>query len=363
MRITNLSRKLYIIVCSLCVVILLSCADTSTSEPKNTVVLDTTPYLLDLQGLPPQPPNDNKLTVQTVKLGRMLFYDKQLSKDGTQACASCHQQKDGFSDIRKFSIGVENLPGKRQAMPIFNLAWHKGGFFWDGRAATLREQSLKPIQDPLEMNETLDNVVKKVSSSLAYKDQFIRAFGTDSVSAYRISLALEQFMFTIVSANSKFDKVSRNQATYTESEERGRKLYTTENDVKGAECFHCHGGFNFTNDKFSNNGLDEEPNITDMGRFNVTSNPRDKGTFKVPSLRNVAVTAPYMHDGRFATLEEVIEHYNHGVKKSPTVDPALHFNVEPEGLKLSQQDIADIVAFLKTLTDETYLNNSTYSSP
>lgn len=360
----NKTRLSLASMCFVFVVVLISCGDSTTSEPTQLVKLDTTSFILDAQGLPaPQLPSDNKLTVQTVKLGRMLFYDKQLSKDGTQACATCHQQKDGFSDIRRFSIGVENLPGKRQAMPIVNLAWHKRGFFWDGRAASLREQSLKPIQDPLEMNETLGNVVTKISSSSSYKDQFIRAFGTDSVSSYRISLALEQFMFTMVSGNSKYDKVLRGLATLTPEEENGRKLFFTENDVKGAECFHCHGGFNFTNDRYMNNGLDEEANFTDLGRFTVTNNPRDRATFKVPSLRNIAVTAPYMHDGRITTLEEVVKHYNQGVKQSSTVDPALHFNLEPGGLNLSSQAQADIIAFLKTLTDETYLNNSAFTAP
>jgi cytochrome c peroxidase len=297
----------------------------------------------------------------------MLFYDKRLSKDGTQACASCHQQKDGFSDSRRFSIGVENLPGKRQAMPLFNLAWHKSGFFWDGRAATLREQSLRPIQDPLEMNETLDNVVKKVGASSVYSDQFIRAFGSDSVSSYRISLALEQFMFTIVSGNSKYDKYLRKEATLTPEEESGRKIFFTEFDptgkVKGGECFHCHGGVNFTNDQYINNGLDDDASFTDAGRFTVTSNPRDRATFKVPSLRNIAFTSPYMHDGRMATLEEVVMHYNQGVKKSSTLEFLMQYNVQPGGLGLSAKDQADLVAFLKTLTDETYLNNSAYSAP
>lgn len=359
--------KFFISIFFISILILSSCSD-STPPPTVLIKHDTTSYILDVQGLPVPPiPNDNKLTVQTVKLGRMLFYDKQLSKDGSQSCASCHQQKDGFSDIRKFSIGVENLPGKRQAMALFNLAWHKNGFFWDGRAPSLRDQSLRPIQDPLEMNETLENVVKKVSASSTYKDQFIRAFGSDSVSTYRISLAMEQFMITLVSVNSKFDRFQRGLATLTAEEENGRKIFFTEFDpsgkVKGGECFHCHGGFNFTNDKYINNGLDPESNFTDMGRFTITNNPRDRATFKVPSLRNIAVTAPYMHDGRIATLEEVVQHYNMGVKNSVSVDPLLQYNLQPGGLKLSPKDQADLVAFLKTLTDDTYLNNSAYSAP
>jgi cytochrome c peroxidase len=225
----------------------------------------TTPRLhnLDVGYFPtPDLPADNKLTVAGVQLGRMLFYEKMLSKDGSQSCADCHQQKDGFSDMRQFSIGVEGLPGKRQAMPVMNLAWHLNGLFWDGRAPQVRDQALKPIQDPLEMNETLPNAVAKLSGDKRYTDQFIRAFGDATVTPDRMSLAMEQFMFSMVSNNAKWDKFKRGETTLTESEERGRVLFFTEFDPfgseSGAECFHCHAGFNFTNDEFMNNGLDAD---------------------------------------------------------------------------------------------------------
>jgi cytochrome c peroxidase len=339
----------------------------NTEEPDILPVYDATPYIIAHGDFPPPPlPADNKPTVAGVELGRMLFYEKKLSKDGTQACADCHLQTDGFSDIRQFSLGVEGLPGGRQAMAVFNMAWHRNGLFWDGRSPNLRDQALRPIQDPLEMNETLENAIEKIKAVKDYRHQFIRAFGDEQVTAERMGLAMEQFMFTIVSFNAKHDQFLRGQTTLTESEMRGRELFFNEFDPisgqKGGECFHCHGGFNFTNDQFMNNGLDSDDNFTDLGRFLVTNLPADKAKFKTPSLRNIALTPPYMHDGRFATLEEVIEHYNSGVKQSSTVDFLLHFNLNP-GLQLDQQDIADLVAFLHTLTDMDFVTNEAYASP
>lgn len=339
-----------------------------SDDDTEDAIFDDTPFLVDIGHLPPPDwPADNSLTVEGVKLGKMLFYDPLLSKDGSQACASCHRQPDGFSDSLQFSIGVEGLPGKRQAMPIFNMAWHKNEFFWDGRAERLRDQAILPIQDPLEMNETLDNVLAKLSKEKEYRSQFIRAFGDETVSVDRVALALEQFMLSIVSHDSKYDRWLRGEAQLTASEERGRVLFETEYnpffpDQSGADCAHCHGGLNFENDLYMNNGLDEEADITDIGRQVVTGLARDKGKFKVPSLRNIAVTFPYMHDGRFATLEEVVDHYNEGIKESSTVDPTV-LNTKDTGLFLDDQDKEDLINFMHTLTDYTYLRNREYASP
>ncbi|MCB0707325.1 MAG: cytochrome-c peroxidase [Saprospiraceae bacterium] len=331
------------------------------------VVYDTTPFQFTYGNFPdPDLPSDNPLSIAGVELGRMLFYEKMLSKDGSQACASCHLQTDAFTDIRQFSVGVEGLNGKRQAMAAFNLAWHQNGFFWDGRAPGLRDQSLMPIQDPLEMNETLEGVILKLSGSTAYRDQFVRAFENGKINALNISLALEQFMFTIVSVNSRYDQFVKGEVELSESEQRGYDLFFTEYDPwgseKGGECFHCHAGFNFTNDRFMNNGLDAEAAFTDEGRFKVTGDPADRAKFKVPSLRNIALTAPYMHDGRFATLEEVLDHYIAGVKDSPTVDPLMQYNLNP-GLDLDAQDKQDLINFLQTLTDLSLLDNAAYTNP
>lgn len=337
-----------------------------SDEP--AVVYDPSPYELQFAPFPPPLlPPDNKPTIEGVKLGRMLFYEKALSGNASMSCADCHLQKDMFSDIRQFSIGVRELPGTRQAMPLFNLAWHRNGMFWDGRSPTLRHQALQPIQDTLEMNETLDNVIAKLTAMQTYKDQFIRAFGDDNINADRIGLAIEQFEITMISNNSKFDQAMRGEITLTEAEERGRNLFFQEVDPftgqKGGECFHCHGGFNFTNDQYMNNGLDHENSFTDLGRFKVTQDPFDRARFKVPSLRNIALTPPYMHDGRFSTLEEVIDHYNTGVRQSSTVEDVLFHSLEPGGLQLTSQEKGDIVAFLKTLTDESFSVAEEFSSP
>ena len=335
---------------------------------EEVIIQDSTPYILLYGGLPdPTLPDDNVLTVQGVKLGKMLFYETLLSKGESQSCASCHLQKDGFSDLSQFSEGVEGLLGKRQAMPIFNMAWHSNEFFWDGRANLLRDQALLPIQDPLEMNETLENVVDKLSSEKMYRDQFTRVYGNEEITPDKIALALEQFMLSIVSYQSKYDQYLAGNVDLTESEARGETLFFTEfnpffPEFSGADCAHCHGGLNFENDLYMNNGLDEEANILDIGRMKVTELSEDKGKFKVPSLRNIELTGPYMHDGRFTTLEEVVEHYNSGLHPSSTLDLALESTRET-GLGLSEEDKTDLVNFLKTLTDYAYIENEEYADP
>lgn len=346
----------------------LSCNKDDDATQDELITIDTTAYNLEYGLLPaPDLPLDNQLTEQTVLLGRMLFYEKNLSSDGSQACADCHRQSQGFSDTTRFSIGVAGLAGKRQAMSVFNLAWHSNEFFWDGRAHLLRDQALIPIQDPLEMDETLENVIAKLSEDKMYRDQFTRAFGSDEITPNKMSLALEQFMLTIISNNSKYDQYLANEATLTESEERGRLLFFTEYnpffpDESGADCAHCHGGKNFENDNYMNNGLDVDADFIDYGREIATGNPNDRAKFKVSTLRNIELTPPYMHDGRFTTLEEVIDHYNSGIKTSSTADPTV-INTQGTGLFLTDQDKTDLINFLKTLTDPTLVNNPSYKSP
>jgi cytochrome c peroxidase len=343
-----------------------SCKDEVKTTP-TAEGIDTTPYTLVYGDFPaPNIAVDNKLTIEGVKLGRMLFYEKMLSSDNTLSCAGCHNQNTAFSDTSRFSIGVKNLPGKRQAMGVFNLAWNTNEFFWDGRSHLLRDQSLMPIQDELEMNETLPNVVGKLQNSALYTAQFNKAFGTTTVTSELMSKAMEQFMNSIVSNQSKYDKFLAGKTTLTKEEGRGRFLFFTEYNpafpnASGADCRHCHSGFNFENDQYMNNGLDADGNFADIGREAVTKRGSDKGRFKVPSLRNVALTFPYMHDGRFATLEEVVEHYNL-VTNSATLDPSFKQQL-PEGLKLTKEDKSALVAFLKTLTDEDLMTNKAYSNP
>ena len=345
--------------------ITVSCIEDPIDED---IIQDKTLYDFSIGPLPaPNLPSDNILTVQGVELGRMLFYEEMLSKDGSQACASCHRQEHGFSDTTRFSIGVEELPGKRQAMSVFNMAWNSNEFFWDGRAHLLRDQAILPIQDELEMNETLENVLSKLSDSKMYRDQFKRAYGEGEITVERMALAMEQFMLSIVSYDSKYDRFKAGTAAFTESEERGRLLFETEYnpffpDDSGADCMHCHGGANFENDLYMNNGLDEDIDFLDVGREFVTSDPMDRARFKVPTLRNIALTAPYMHDGRFQTLEEVVDHYNEGIHPSSTVDEALEAT-RGTGLFLTLEDKADLINFLKTLNDDTFVNDERYTNP
>jgi cytochrome c peroxidase len=340
----------------------------NTCNKDNELVKDDTPYQLNYGNFPaPQIAQDNPLTIQGVALGRKLFYESALSKDGSQMCATCHVQENAFTDLDQFSTGVDGFLGGRQSMAIFNMAWHENEFFWDGRAHLLRDQALLPIQDSLELNETLDNVIAKLQNLPYYKDQFVRAFGSEEITALKISLALEQFMLTIVSNNSKYDKYLAGEVALSASELRGEELFFAEYNeffpnVSGADCAHCHGGFNFENDDYMNNGLDIDADFEDLGRFNATGDPADNAKFKVPSLRNIELTPPYMHDGRFTTLEEVVEHYNSGIHNSSTVDPTV-LNTQNTGLMLSSQDKADLVAFLKTLTDQSITTDPAFSDP
>jgi cytochrome c peroxidase len=300
-------------------------------------------------------PPDNPLTREGVALGRRLFKDTRLSVNHTQSCASCHDQTRAFADPRRFSLGAEGQIGSRNAMPLFNLAWSQA-FFWDGRAPTLRQQVLMPIQDHQEMNETLDNVVTKLRKDEASVQAFALAFGSPEITPERIALALEQFLLTLISQESRFDQAARKVAELTESEKRGLQLFVTEFDPKrglrGADCFHCHGGTLFASQPFANNGL--RLDAEDTGQMKVTQNEADRGKFKVPSLRNIALTAPYMHDGRFGSLEEVVEHYSTGVRRSVTLDSNLAKHPEV-GIQLSVQEKADLVAFLRSLTDESFI--------
>jgi len=320
----------------------------------------TTPVRIDISERLPKvkPPEDNPLTAEGVELGRRLFNEPRLSRNDAQSCASCHDPAKAFTDGRSSSLGTSGQRGRRNAMPLANLAW-ASAFFWDGRAKSLREQVLLPIQDAHEMNETLDRVVVKLRDDREYPAQFKAAFGAAEISPDRMALALEQFLLTLVTQESKFDRAARKLDQLTPQEQRGLQLFVTEYDpargLRGADCFHCHGGNLFSNGQFMNNGLEERDG--DLGRMEATRLETDRGKFKVPTLRNVALTAPYMHDGRFGTLEEVVEHYNGRLHRSRTLDPNLAKHPEA-GLGLSADDKAALVAFLKTLTDEHFVSSN-----
>jgi cytochrome c peroxidase len=316
-----------------------------------------TPYQFRVaKGFPlPQLPTDYPLTNERVSLGDKLFHDRRLSRINTLACATCHNRTAAFGDHREFSVGADGDLTDRNAMPLFNLAWKKE-FFWDGRAPSVRKQAMEPIQKPNEMHESLDHVVTKLSTDPNYRKLFASAFGTTEITADRIGLALEAFVLTLTSFDSKFDRAMRGEGALTDEEKRGFQLFVSEYDPRrqqfGADCFHCHGGALFTDYTFHNNGL--KLAATDIGRAGVTHADSDNGKFATPSLRNVALTAPYMHDGRFKTLEEVVDHYDHGVQSNPTLDPNIAKH-PAAGLQLNAADKRALVAFLKTLTDEQFL--------
>jgi cytochrome c peroxidase len=328
-----------------------------TSALRYLVAANATPYRFTISKAFPQPdlPRDNPLTVEGVSLGSRLFFDRRLSADNSENCARCHRPRAGFAENRRFSIGIAGEIGTRNSMPLENLAWKKE-FFWDGRAASLREQVLQPIQNPIEMHQSLEVLMKKLSPDVSYHLMFAKAIGSPEITTDRLARALEQFLLVQVSFDSKFDRVPLGKETFTQEEQRGFQLFHTEYDPYhgqyGADCFHCHGGALFQSQSFANNGLDSE--FKDQGRYVVTQREGDRGKFAVPSLRNVAVTGPYMHDGRFRTLEEVVEHYCTGMKRSATLDPNLAKHPDG-GLPLSASDKRALVAFLRTLTEDRFL--------
>jgi cytochrome c peroxidase len=321
-----------------------------------------TPYTLTIpKGTMQMPiPTNNPLTVEGIALGKKLFYDPILSKNNVQSCAGCHGQAFGFTDHGlQYSVGVDGIAGNRNSMTLINVGYSPK-FFWDGSSATLEDQVLHPIINPIEMNTTWSEVVIKLKNHSEYPDMFEKAFGDNTIDSIHAAKAMAQFIRTMISGNSKFDKYLRQEVSLTPSELNGLSIYNSE---KG-DCFHCHGFSGtgqFTDYSFKNNGLDTDAEMTDMGLMAVTGNINDKGKFKTPTLRNIEKTGPYMHDGRFATLEEVINHYDFGGVASSTIDPLMkHVGT---GLNLTAQEKQDLLNFLKTLTDDEFLTNPAFSEP
>jgi len=316
-------------------------------------------------------PAANPITDNGATLGRVLFYDKSLSINNTIACASCHKPANAFSDPDMKSLGFNGGLTGRNSMSLINAKYYPNGrFFWDQRAATLEEQTLAPIQDLVEMGMTLPQLETKLRALAYYPPLFTKAFGDATINSNRISLALSQFVRSIVSFQSKFDA---GRATFpvapppppnapfpnfTAAENRGKEIFMT--GIGG--CNPCHGTETFTAPQEKNNGLDMA--TTDRGFGAVLSNINLDATFKVTTLRNVELTAPYMHDGRFTTLEQVVEHYSSGVKNHPNLSLQLRLpGGQPRLANLSAPDKAALVAFLKTLTDLNVTTDVKYSNP
>lgn len=294
----------------------------------------------------------NPLSEEGFQLGRKLFYDARLSKDGSIACASCHQQFAAFTSFdHDFSHGFNNSFTTRNAPALFNLAWMPA-LHWDGGINHIEVQPLAPLTVPKEMAETLENLLKKIGADASYKKLFKATFGDGTINSQRMLKALAQFTGSIQSYNSRYDKVKRGEASFTLSEQYGYNVFK-------ASCNACHTEPLFTDNSFRNNGLTLHPTLLDMGRMKVTGELADSLKFKVPSLRNVALTAPYMHDGRLYTLSQVVEHYRCKINNNqPTIDSLLKNKIA-----ISNQEKVDLLSFLYTLTDDEMLHNKRYSAP
>lgn len=292
---------------------------------------------------------NNEQTRLRFELGRDLFYDPILSLDNTISCASCHSQTHGFADHNgAFSTGVGGTLGTRNSPSISNLAWYPS-FMWDGGVNHIEIFSASPITNPLEMHETIANVLVKLNGNAKYKQKFKAAYDVDEITDQKMLKALAQYMAMVVSANSKYDQYRKGEVALTADEMSGLNLFN-------AKCASCHTEPLFTDFSFRNNGLDEM--FADLGRGAITQNPADNGKFKVPSLRNVELTYPYMHDGRFFTMEKVLDHYISGVKQSGTLDASL-----TTGIPMTTLEKQQIIKFLRTLTDYELLADPLLSEP
>ncbi len=353
-------------------------------KDKEEPVFQATPYVIDIPfGFPNalNIPDDNPMTVEGVELGRYLFYDGRLSgrihPDSLMTCASCHRQERSFEagiDHPDFDGGhPHGLTGKKTnhvMLPLINLVWNRTGYEWNGAVFPSNEQKgLRNIEDIVRLAVTADDEiagdtarVKALFQSLdGYPELFAKAFGSDRVTFKNIERAIAQFVRTLISANSKFDKYMRGELQLSQSELNGFILFTTE---EGADCFHCHGGFGnplFTTHLFYNNGKDSV--FTDPSdRYSITGDPMDLGAYKATTLRNIELTGPYMHDGRFKTLQEVIDFYSHDLVWSPSVNPLMH-HVNRGGVQLLPAEKADLISFIKTLRDDEFLSNPAFAKP
>jgi cytochrome c peroxidase len=320
--------------------------------------LDTTPYVLDIPSHMPRMrlPDDNPMTVEAVNLGRHLFYEKRLSLDGTQSCASCHVSQFGFTDNgTRFSTGIDGVQGDKNAMAIINLGWGRE-FFWNGRAKGLEALVEEPVINPIEMHNTWPNVEVTLQADSMYRRMFREAFGTEEITKENSQKAVAQFMRSMISANSPYDRYLRgDQSALTPRQIIGKELFFSEK----AECFHCHTELLMQDNLFHNNGLDYQAS-RNPGRYEVTGDTNDIGKFRTPTLRNIELTAPYMHDGRFETLEEVVEHYSSGIRESSNLQVLLR---RPGGLNFSPQEKLALAEFMRALTDTSFINNPAYSDP
>lgn len=293
----------------------------------------------------------NPLTKEGFELGRKLFYDGRLSKDGNFPCASCHQQFAAFATFdHPLSHGFNNQFTLRNAPGLFNMAWNKE-MHWDGGITNIEVQPLAPITAPNEMAEDVNNVINKLKTDEFYPKMFTAAFGDETINSQRMLFAITQFVNSMVSGNSKYDKVKQHQATFTQTEQNGYTLFQS-------KCATCHSEPLFTDHSFRNTGIPVDPFINDYGRMRITNKKEDSLKFKVPSLRNVALTFPYGHDGRFSSITSVLDHYSSGVQDGPTTDALVKNKI-----LLTNFDKFYLLEFLKTLTDSTFITDKRFAQP
>lgn len=321
---------------------LTSCKPDPAIEPTKAIVFSVP------QGWPSPVYNfeNNPLSEAGFELGKKLFFDTRLSRTNTISCGSCHQPFSAFAQLdHNVSHGVEDKLGTRNSPALFNLNWHTS-FFWDGGVNHIEVQPLSPIQNPVEMDETLENIIEKLSVDNEYAHRFTKVYGDSAITSQRIFKALAQFMGMLVSSNSKYDKYIRGEAgiVMNEKELNGMNIFK-------ANCATCHKEPFFSDFSFRNNGLPLSA-VNDSGRAHITLNALDLYKFKVPSLRNLKYSPPYMHDGRFATLDQVLDHYASGITPSATLDPLL-----VNGIQLNAQERNDLKAFLSTLNDEEFVKD------
>lgn len=304
------------------------------------------PYKLKLpKGLQEQAeniPDDNPLTREKVALGKLLYFDKRLSADNTVACATCHDPRFGFTDGKPVSDGIRGQKGTRSSPTVINRVF-SADQFWDGRAASLEEQAKGPIANPVEMGFSLDSVVERLKSIKGYRDKFKAAFGSDEITIDETAKAIACYERTVVSGNSPYDRYQAgDKSALSPAAQRGMALFNGK-----ANCVRCHTGFNFTDESYNNLGVGWDPakqDYKDVGRFAVSKDPKQKGAFKTPTLRNIAQTAPYMHDGSENSLADTVEFYDRGGNPNPNLSP------EIKPLHLTVQEKADLVAFMQSLT-------------
>lgn len=311
-----------------------------------------TPYKIELPAHFPAPVYDlsqNPPTVQGVALGRRLFYDPRLSRDSTISCGFCHQQFAAFAHFdHPLSHGIDNRTGFRSVPSLFNLIW-QGDFMWDGGVNHLDIQPLTPITDANEMGEDLSRLIDRLNADKKYRSLFEGAFGTPEINSQRLFRALSQFMATMNSFNSKYDSVIAKKAVFTPDEAGGYVVFQT-------KCASCHKEPLFTDGSFRNNGLPYNPALNDAGRMRITNSTGDYLKFRVPSLRNIIKSPPYMHDGRFYDIFNVFRHYSNGIEQTPTIDP-----IVKNGLPLSPEEQRQLYLFLATLTDHSFINSKSLS--